>query len=142
VAMYKSLLFLTAMTLFCVSLNAQTSSDSGANVPIKPVRVSWGVVAGNVNSHVMPQYPEGAIKNHISGTVLFAMHIGKDGEVLDVKPVHGNPIFSSATKDALSQWTFRPYKLNGAPVDVETQVSCTFTSKEEKIAGSFCHAEY
>jgi hypothetical protein len=61
--MYKSLLLLIVATLSSALLNAQTSS--GSEIPTKPLRVSWGVVAGNAINEVQPKYPNPAKQNHI-----------------------------------------------------------------------------
>jgi protein TonB len=137
--MYKSLLLLIAATLLCASLNAQTSS--GSEVPTKPLRVSWGVVAGNAISEVQPKYPDPAKQNHIFGDVLLAIHIDKEGTVTDVKSLRGNPIFASAAKEALQQWKFRPYRLNGTLVELDTQIVCAFDEKTPKDPLTLCHAE-
>jgi protein TonB len=52
--------------------------------------------------------------------------IGKDGRVHDVKVVSGHPFLATAAVDALRQWQYDPYKLNGQPVDLQTQVTINF----------------
>ena len=53
--------------------------------------------------------------------------IGKDGSIQNLRVVSGHPMLIKAAVDAVQQWRYRPYLLNGEPVEVETQVRVTFT---------------
>ncbi len=52
---------------------------------------------------------------------------GKDGDVIDVKLISGQPAFAQPAIDAVKQWKYKPYLLNGEPVEMETQVLVNFT---------------
>ena len=70
-------------------------------------------------------------KQNIEGTVLIAMEIGTDGAVCDLALISGHPLLAPAAIDAVRQWKYRPYLLNGTPVEIETQAQMNFvlTSK-------------
>jgi periplasmic protein TonB len=53
--------------------------------------------------------------------------IDKQGDVYDVKLISGHPQLAPAAIDAVKQWKYKPYLLNGYPVDVETQITVNFT---------------
>lgn len=90
------------------------------------VRVSAGVMRAMVLSKVQPEYPRDAKDAHIEGTVLLDVEISKSGSVCDIALISGHPLLAPAAIDAVRQWTYRPYLLNGHPVEVETQAQVNF----------------
>jgi protein TonB len=84
------------------------------------LRVSSGVMAGLMIHKVDPVYPPEAKKKHVKGDVLLQVLIDKQGHVANVAVVKGDPMLTGAAMDAVKQWRFRPYLLNGEPIDVET----------------------
>jgi periplasmic protein TonB len=103
--------------------------NTGAKLPAKPklVRVSQGVTEGLLVHKVTPQYPFVAKQAHVQGAVILKAIIGKDGKVQNVQPESGSPLLASAAVSAVKQWRYKPYVLNGTPVDVETTVTVNFT---------------
>jgi protein TonB len=101
-----------------------------AAVPQK-VRVSSGVAQGMLIRQVRPQYPPLAQKAHIQGAVVLQAVIGKDGSVEDLRVISGHPLLTAAAIDAVRQWLYKPYTLNGEPVSVDTQISVNFTLANE-----------
>jgi protein TonB len=91
------------------------------------LRVSSGVEQGNLLSNVQPQYPPLARQAHIQGTVVLVAVIGKDGLVHNLQVKSGPPLLAQAAVSAVKQWRYRPYSLNGEPVEVETQINVNFT---------------
>jgi periplasmic protein TonB len=75
---------------------------------------------------VMPKYPESARKAGIKGTVRLQIIVDRDGSVIEVKPLEGDPELAQAAGDAVRQWRYKPVKLNGVPVQVDTRVGLTF----------------
>ena len=98
-----------------------------ATVPANRVRVSEGVSQAMVVCKVQPNYPADAGGAHIQGRVLLSVLIGKDGSVENVRLVSGHPLLAPAAIDAVKQWKYRPYLLNGSPVEVDTQATINFT---------------
>ena len=92
------------------------------------VRVSQGVTQSLLVSKVSPVYPPDARATRVQGAVVLAAIIGKDGSVQSVRVVSSaSPLLEKAALDAVKQWKYRPYLLNGNPVEVETQITVNFT---------------
>ncbi len=104
-------------------------STNTALPTIKPqrIRVSSGVTQGLVIHKVEPVYPPIARSARVQGTVILAAVIGKDGTIQNLHVVSGHPLLTGAAMDAVKQWRYRPYILNGDPVEVDTQVEVHFT---------------
>ena len=90
------------------------------------VRVSQGVTQGMVISKVPPSYPADAKAARIQGSVVIAVIIGKEGNVQNERLISGHPLLAPAAMDAVKQWKYRPYLLNGNAVEVDTQVRVNF----------------
>lgn len=84
------------------------------------------IMSGNLIHRVEPQYPAPARALHIEGDVVIKAFIGRAGEIERVQVVSGHPFLARAAIDAVQQWKYRPYYLNGEPIDVETQITVKF----------------
>jgi protein TonB len=91
------------------------------------VRVSQGVVSGLKVRDVKPNYPPLARQARIQGTVVLHAVISKDGSIENLTLVSGHPMLAPAAIDAVKQWKYKPYLLNGEPVEVDTEVQVNFT---------------
>src|SRR5258708_2487524 len=91
------------------------------------VRVSQGVSAGLLVRKVNPNYPPLARQARIQGHVLLQAEISKDGSIPNLRLLSGHPMLAPAAIEAVKQWKYKPYLLNGEPVEVETQVQVNFT---------------
>ena len=76
---------------------------------------------------VKPSYPHIAQMTHTQGTVLLRAMISREGRIESLQVVSGPPLLVNAALDAVRQWRYRPFFLNGDPVPVETQVTVHFT---------------
>ena len=76
---------------------------------------------------VQPVYPPLARQARIYGQVVLQAVISKAGTIENLHLVSGHPMLTQAAMDAVKQWRYRPYILNGEPVEVETQVTVNFT---------------
>ena len=92
----------------------------------KPLAISSGVMAGNRLSGAAPQYPAIARAARVDGTVVLAAIIARSGAIENLHVVSGPPLLTSAAMDAVRTWRYRPYLLNGEPVEVETMVRVVF----------------
>jgi len=95
-----------------------------------PVQVPSGVMASRIVSQVQPKYPEEAKKKRIQGTVVLNVKIGKDGTVEDLKVASGPKELRQSALVAVRQWTYKPYLLNGNPVEVDSTISVIYTLNE------------
>jgi periplasmic protein TonB len=91
------------------------------------VRVSSGVSQGLLVKRVQPNYPPLARQARIQGVVLLQATISKDGNIENLTLISGHPMLAPAAIEAVKQWKYRPYLLNGEPVEVDTQVQVNFT---------------
>ncbi len=91
------------------------------------VRVSQGVTQGLLIRKVQPVYPALARQARIQGTVLLQAQISKSGDIENLQALSGHPMLVPAAIDAVKQWKYKPYILNGEPVEVDTQVTVNFT---------------
>jgi protein TonB len=111
--------------------------DSGAALPSlgptaasKPVlqrlNISQGVSQGLLIKKVAPVYPVGAARLRVEGVVELLATISKTGEITQVQVLKGDHRLTAAAVDAVKQWKYKPYLLNGEPVEIQTQVSVSF----------------
>ena len=92
------------------------------------IRVSSGVTQGLLVRRIEPQYPQMAKIARVQGAVVLAAVIGKDGAIENLHVVStASPLLNQAALDAVRQWKYRPYILNGEPVEVDTTVTVNFT---------------
>jgi TonB family protein len=92
----------------------------------KRIRVSQGVMAGNLQHKVNPKYPPEAKAAKIQGDVILQVRITPEGKVFVMKAISGDPLLVEATTNAVVQWKYKPYELNGEPLEVETTVRVEF----------------
>jgi protein TonB len=97
-----------------------------AVVPQK-VRVSQGVAEGLLVHQVKPNYPPLARQARVQGSVVPQADISKDGTIQNLRVVSGHPMLVQSALDAVKQWRYKPYFLNGEPVEVETSITVNFT---------------
>jgi protein TonB len=91
------------------------------------VRVSQGVTAGMIVHRVQPMYPPLARQARIQGPVVLQAEISKDGSIENLHLISGHPMLAPAAIEAIKQWKYKPYILNGEPVEVETTITFNFT---------------
>ena len=106
---------------------AKTTSPSvSGTAKGKPVKIASGAASGLIVKKVPPQYPLEAKLVRLEGTVVVRAVIGRSGEVSEVNALSGPPLLESAAVDAVKQWQYKPYTVNGQPVDVETTIEVVF----------------
>jgi protein TonB len=92
----------------------------------KPHVIS-SMMEGLLVNKVLPVYPAMARAIRIAGTVQLQATISREGTIENLRAVSGPPLLQQAAIDAVKQWRYRPYLLNGEPVEVETTVNVEFT---------------
>ena len=90
------------------------------------IRISQGVSQGLLVKKVQPVYPPLARQFHKEGSVQLLTTIDKFGDIKKVQVLSGDPMLVRAAADAVKQWEYRPYLLNGQPVEIETQITVVF----------------
>ncbi len=91
------------------------------------VRVSQGVSQGLLIKKVQPPYPPLARQARIQGQVVLQADISKDGTIQNLRLISGHPMLAPSAIEAVKQWRYKPYFLNGEPVAVETQITVIFS---------------
>ena len=112
------------------------AAGSGSSLPVlsgnaqtpvlQDLHVSQGVSRGLLVKEVQPAYPASARQMRIEGAVELLATISKNGDISAVKILDGNAQLAHAAVDAVKQWKYKPYLLNGEPVEIQTQVTVKF----------------
>jgi TonB family protein len=89
--------------------------------------ISAGVAGGLLIQKTAPVYPQIAREARVSGTVVIQATISKAGVVQNLHVVSGPTMLRQPALDAVQTWRYKPYLLDGEPVDVETTVSVNFS---------------
>jgi len=111
-----------------LSVNAiPGSADKKTSQAADSLTVSSAEMAGNILNKVTPKYPREAKEEKIQGTVLLNAVIGKGGAIESLTVVSGPRELQQSALDAVSQWTYKPYLLNGDPVEVKTTISVIYS---------------
>jgi protein TonB len=104
-------------------------SSAPANLPLpsgQAFKVSQGVTQGLLVHRVQPVFPRQALQTHRDGAVQLQANISADGNVTAVKVLSGDSVLAHAATDAVKQWKYKPYLLNGQPIAIETQITVNF----------------
>lgn len=94
--------------------------------PPKRVRISQGVTEGRLIQKIQPEYPAIARAARIQGQVVLSAIISKTGEIQNLVLISGHPMLVPAAIKAVQQFRYRPFLLNGEPVEVETTITVNF----------------
>jgi len=103
-----------------ISAMTSISLDPGG---IKPV-----LTGGQLVKRVNPKYPAEASGMSWQGEVVLSARITKSGKVEGIVRLNGNPILAEAAIQALKQWRYEPYRLDGQPIEVGTTITVAFTA--------------
>ena len=105
-----------------------SGGGNGSNVKLQPKRVPVSVLSeAYLLNRVDPVYPKIALLSGVQGEVKLHAIIARDGKIMSLSVISGHPLLVRAAEDAVSQWRYRPYYLNGEPVEVETFITVHFT---------------
>jgi protein TonB len=85
------------------------------------------VIAGNLLEKTTPVYPPIAKQAHVQGAVVLHAIIGKNGTIQNLTVISGNAMLTQSAIDAVKQWRYKPYLLNGEPTEVDTTVTVNFS---------------
>ncbi|MGA9556038.1 MAG: TonB family protein, partial [Terriglobales bacterium] len=99
---------------------------TAAKPSLARVRVSQGVSQGLLIKTVQPRYPANALASHTQGAVQIEATIDKEGRVVSPKVLSGSPLLAPAALEAVRQWRYKPYYLDGEPVAIQTQITINF----------------
>ena len=125
-----------ALSGLCVSQQSSAISDNSSSAA--PESDACGGVSPDAKGvhvyknqqllihKVAPLYPKGARKHHIEGTVVMCASISKEGTIQDLRAVSGPPELVPSSLKAVRQWRYKPFLLNGEPVEVLTEIRVNY----------------
>ena len=93
---------------------------------IEPVSLPESSLRQLLAQSVDPQYPAVAKAGGQKGSVILQVLIGRDGTVQDAKFMQGSFLFARSAIEAVKQWQFKPYSMNGRPVSVQSTITLYF----------------
>jgi TonB family protein len=103
-----------------------SASSSVPRPSLATVRISQGVSQGLLIKRVQPKYPPTALAVRAQGAVQIEATINKEGNVTNLKVLSGDPVLARAALEAVHQWRYKPYYLDGEPVEIQTQITVNF----------------
>jgi TonB family protein len=108
-------------------LRRKPSDSSSATKANNPVKIGGPVAAGRLLKRVPPVYPEDARRNYVQGTVRLLAVIQEDGSIGELRVAKGVCSLSRAAIDAVKQWRYQPFVVNGQNVRIYTTLETVFT---------------
>ncbi len=121
---------LCGATLALAQTGAETAAQAEPHRP-RAIRIAGAVMLGFVEHKTLPEYPAEAMTKGIQGDVIFKIVVDGSGKVVLSEPVEGPPLLVGPSLDALRDYKFRPYLLNGSPIQVESQLGFHFSLSGE-----------
>ncbi len=110
-------------------ISATNAASVPKFIPVTPqrVRISQGVTKGLLVHRVEPTYPTLARSARVQGEVVLSAIIDTNGQISNLQLVSGHPMLVPAALSAVREWRYKPYLLNGQPVEVETTITVIFS---------------
>jgi protein TonB len=110
------------------TLPSLIGGESKAPAPVlQTVNISQGVSRGLLVKQTQPIYPPNALRLRLEGAVQLSATISRNGDISALKILSGDPLLARAAAEAVKQWKYKPYLLNGEPVEIQTQITVNFT---------------
>ena len=119
----------TCASALALHMQVNSSEASGQHPTAHPavVHVRGDVMEGQLVHKVTPKYPVEAKEHRVQGTVVLKAVIDKEGDVSNLKVDSGPKELQQSALDAVRQWKYKPYLLNGEPVAVTTTVNIKYS---------------
>lgn len=126
--MLTGLLISLLLLASSAATQSQTAAANKQASPASPrrVKVSPDAASALVVQKAPLSYPEAARAEGIQGQVVLAVVINYSGDVEEVSVVSGDPALTQGAVDAVKKWKYKPYLVEGSPVEMETQVTINF----------------
>ena len=118
---------IATLETFAPSSDQFAPGDSMKAASANAARVSGALMAGRIVNKITPVYPVSAHQAHVEGTVILHATIGRDGYIRSLRPISApDTDLALAAIEAVRQWTYKPYLLNGESADVDTTITVNF----------------
>ena len=119
-AFFLQLLVVIVLTVILCPQNAMAATKA-------PVRVGGDIMSTKLIKQMKPIYPALAKAARVQGTVKLDVKISTGGTIEDIKLISGPPLLVQAALNAVNTWMYKPYLVDGKPVEVLTTVNVNFT---------------
>lgn len=120
------------MSLLFASFAVAQNQTVPPQTPMR-IRVSERVLDGVTVKKVLPSLPCSTDSEHEKGVVTIAVLVDYDGSVKSASRQSGDTVLADCAIPAVQQWQFKPYLINGRPVQVESRVVMKFSKKRVEI---------
>ena len=107
--------------------NKAPDAKAGSEAKESPVKAAAAAMEGNLTYKVPPVYPPMAKAAGVQGSVVLHAVISKEGDVVQLTVVSGPPMLTTSALDAVRQWKYKPYLLNGQPTAVDTTITVNYS---------------
>lgn len=114
---------------------AAPSASAASAKPKHPARISGGVMAGSILQKAPPTYPANARTAHIYGAVVLHAIIGENGAIQSLSVISGPEMLRASALEAVQNWRYKSYFLNGEPTEVDTTITVNFSSGSDESGG-------
>ena len=121
-----------AVSIFSGAEGAQSypgnleASRAGGTTLSRRLKISSVLLDQNKIHDEKPRYPGAAKMGHIQGDVVIRVTINKLGRVETLNAVSGHPLLREEALEAVKEWRYRPFQVNGEPVEVDSLVTVQF----------------
>jgi protein TonB len=105
---------------------ASTTSNIAPKPLLQRMSISQGVSQGLLIKKVQPVYPHNGLSMGLEGSVQLLATISKNGDITAIKVVNGDPQLAHSATEAVKQWKYKPYLLDGEPVEIQTPITINF----------------
>lgn len=129
----RLLLALLVIISVCASCVTQEQNQAPTAVPPSPVKVPENVASSLLVQKTPVTYPTAARDAGIQGTVTLRIIINAVGDVKEVTVVSGDSVLAEAASQVVGHWKYKPFILEGKPIEVETEVNIKFHLKQETV---------
>ena len=62
----------------------------------------------------------------VRGVVVVEFVVDRSGQVVSTRVITGHPLFKEAVREAVAQYLYKPFLLNGEPVEVISSIGVRF----------------
>jgi len=84
---------------------------------------------GTILRKVQPVYPAQALAQHLEGSVVLQATVAEDGKVQGVTVLRGDPLLARAATDAVRQWQYEPFRVDGKPIQKQIEITIDFKAQ-------------
>jgi len=121
-------IYLLGLVLSGSPVSAQVAGPTASpqESSAKPMRIRVAANVPRATSQTPPVYPQSAIDQHVEGNVVLHVIIGADGAVKESSAMSGPTLLFQSAVEAVRQWQYQPFRLNGSPLEQDTTVTLNF----------------